>query len=180
MDKNTIRELLARYMDGETTLAEERVLKGYFTTVAQDALPADMAWAHGLFGYFGAAAAEKTEKEFVGQAVNEAPVAPERRSGRRARGIWVWAGSAVAAAVVAAVLFVSPWGNPAGDVIYCYINGEPVTDFELAYAYTQGVFGLFEDNVKHAGEALFPIEEIGYSLERVRGLELLRHFTVNE
>ncbi len=175
MNENTIRDLLARYMDGETTLAEERVLKGYFASEESRGLPEDLAWAGPMFGYFGAMAAERTGEAFVKPTREEAPSPAMNKpvvSGR-VRRMWLRAGGAVAAAVVAVVLFISLRGGSGGEVIYCYIDGQPVTDFELAYAYTQGAFGLFEDNLKKAEESLFPIGEVGSALENMRGLQLL-------
>lgn len=180
MNENTIRELLGRYMDGETTLAEEKALGEYFA--AADEVPADIAYAREMFRYFGAAAGAKPERAFDIPAQEAMPPVRKPRSSRRAHRIWAWAGSAAAAAaaIVAVAMLVSQNGKPEGEVVYCYINGEPVTDYDLAYAYTQGALGLIEDNMKKPGEYLMPIEYIGNSLESLRCLELLGLFTDDE
>ena len=164
MNENAIRELLARYMEGETTLAEERVLKGYFALV--DEIPADIEYACAMFGHFAAAASQRPGRALEIRGSASAPRNRRRRT-------WIWTASAIAAAVVMAILFVPLKGDTDGEVIYCYINGEPVTDFELAYAYTQGAFGLIEGNIKKAEESLIPIGEAGNLLESLRYLELL-------
>lgn len=172
MNENTIRELLTRYMNGETTLAEERVLKGYFAAATEEELPADIAYARAMFGHFAEAVIQKPEKEFG------TPAAHIRHTFSRTRRIW--AAAVAAAVIVAAILLVQPKGDTVGDVVYCYINGKPVTDFELAYAYTKDAFGLFENNMKKTGEYLTPIEKVGRSIESLCSLELLSLFISGE
>src|SRR5512133_2220810 len=50
MEPGRIRELLSKYSNSETTLAEERELKKYFTE--EKGVPSEFVMAKGMFTYF--------------------------------------------------------------------------------------------------------------------------------
>ncbi|WP_343672946.1 hypothetical protein [Chitinophaga sp.] len=58
MEYNEIRALLTRYWEGETSLEEEELLRGFFAE-HQQGLPADLQEAAPLFGYFAVEAARE-------------------------------------------------------------------------------------------------------------------------
>lgn len=163
-NQTQIRALLERYFDGETSVAEERTLREYFAACPD--LPPDMEYARTMLGYFAEAAEGRCS---VSPALKAA--APHKRR----RKIVAWAGSAAAAVAAGLILTFNLVGSK--EVVYCYINGEPVTDYDLAYAYTQGALGIIVDNVRKPQEHLIPIEELERSLESLRYLELLGFFT---
>ena len=184
--EGSLRELVERYFEGSTSLGEEKALREYF--VSAEEIPADLEYVRAMFGLFSGAAEEKSQRAFVapepekGTESQSASASTNRKAGpiRRSRRILAWSGSVAAAVIAAIVISLSINREPATDTVYCYINGEPVTDYELAYAYTQGAFGLIEDNMKKPGEYLMPIEEMERSLESLRYLELLGLFAEDD
>lgn len=203
-NQTEIRALLERYFDGETSLAEERALSDYFAS--SPSIPADLEYARAMFGHFAHASGQAftpapevchiASTDATGSATNQtslpdngtaaaaitaphgtqsASAAPAPKPRKRRRKIIAWAGSAAAAIAAGLILTFTLISDR--EVVYCYVNGEPVTDYDLAYAYTQGALGLIVDNVRKPQEHLLPIEELERSLESLRYLELLGLFS---
>lgn len=68
MEYNKIRELLARYWEGTSSLEEEETLRHFFATAPQQ-LPADLLEAQPLFQYFTAEAAVWPELPATGTVI---------------------------------------------------------------------------------------------------------------
>ncbi len=121
------KELLERYWQGQTSLQEERALREHFAAEGADT-PEGV-----IFGAF-ARAARRSDADIA------APKVVRRRR------IWPIAAAAAAIAVImaTALLFES---RP---TIYAYVNGEPVTDYETAYAYTRDALTLLGDNLNQS------------------------------
>jgi ABC-type nitrate/sulfonate/bicarbonate transport system ATPase subunit len=62
MELSKIENLLEKYFDGETSLAEEAVLKEYFS---RPDVPSHLEPYRGMFGYFNQSGTEVAEKEIV-------------------------------------------------------------------------------------------------------------------
>lgn len=95
-DPRHIEQLLDRFFDGETTLAEERELQTYFTTAPT--IPDRLAPYREMFGWY----ASGMDEQQLPAAVIPAPVEP-LASGHRPRGLkWLtwWASAAAVAALV--------------------------------------------------------------------------------
>lgn len=136
-----IEALLERYFEAQTTAAEERELREFFTCGQE--IPRELQYARTMFCGLEALAGEKVRvwDELVAMnpesAKSQAPVILQRETlsadgsepvRRRGLLVKIWAGAA-AAAVTAVGLFalVSYLNRP-----YCYINGVPVRDAETA------------------------------------------------
>jgi len=72
MELDRIENLLEKYFEGETTIAEEKELKIYFSSsdVAQH-----LEHYRGMFGYFSAAKEQKFEKELPSKITTKKKVA---------------------------------------------------------------------------------------------------------
>lgn len=178
IDIGQLRSLLEKYFEGETSSCDEEILKQYFAS--QSDIPQDLEYARGMFGYFADAAGEKPEREYVAY-ISTKPKKPEVRLTRR---MWAWIGSAAAAAAIiiaAAIPLVHSDNQDDGEtVVYCYINGEPITDYDLAYAYTQDALGLIEENLSKPGELLVSVADAESQILGLKNLGLLWSDAENE
>lgn len=165
IDRDTVREALERYFEGATSVREERALREYFAG-AED-IPTDLAYARTIFGFWDDTAAQTSESTFEVPA-DTRPIVPARRRRR----LMIWACGAAAAVVAAVAVLVT--GNT--ETVYCYVNGQAVTDYDLAYAYTQGALGLIEDNIRKPGEYLVALGPDD-PFEGLRYLEMLGKLT---
>lgn len=93
MDKDTIKELLDRFMDGKTTIAEERQLADWFRTAI---VPEEWIAYKDMFAYFDAGMPADEPQQTV---------EPEGTAVRRKALLW-WA---AAVAVVALLCSVAVW-----------------------------------------------------------------------
>ena len=133
-----IRRLLDRYFAGETTRAEERELRNCFTSAEQ--IPEDLRYAVALFTVFGEASKSAPGREITVIPAGAQTDVPEART---RRSLWMRYGAA--AAIIAAIAAFGITFFPAADkqeIAYCYVNGEPVTDYEMALQYNDRVLAL--------------------------------------
>ena len=126
-----IRRLLALYFDGATTDAQEQELREFF---ARDTVPADLAYAKAMFGAFATTAADTCSftdallsERLLRRTEGEAECHP--RQGRRVR-LAALLTTVAAAVAVLCTLYLSD--RRENTEIYCYLNGEPVTDIDIA------------------------------------------------
>jgi hypothetical protein len=117
----SIKTLLDRYFEGETTSAEEQRLRAYFA--AGKDIPEELRYAAGMFAFFGE---------------SRATCLPERPRKVRLR-LWhgVVSAAAVVALVMASVLFLKPDRPDQPATIYGYVNGVPISDRAEAEAYAE-------------------------------------------
>lgn len=111
------RDLLDKYYEGETTLAEESLLRHYLTTATN--LPDDLVAEAAMFGGMAAIAKESTNVELR-------VVKAQRRQLFMRRARWI---SAVSAA---AVVMLSVGIGLNTQRTYGYINGAPIHDSDMA------------------------------------------------
>ncbi|MCD8173129.1 MAG: hypothetical protein LUD76_06685 [Alistipes sp.] len=189
-----VETLLAKYFEGETSLAEERELREFFTSGVE--VPDHLKYAEALFGFFAGAAEETGPAGFIPGASVDCQAPNARPSGRREvtpvagagirggrRLARVATGLVSAAAVVAlgVLLFKGQAAVPgvAGDgamadgsdgpVVYCYVNGVPVTDLDQALAYT-------EQALNHISGAISsPVEQAAAAFERLADGSAMTH-----
>lgn len=133
----SIRTLLERYFEGETTLAEERELRDRFAS-GED-IPEDLQYAAGMFAFFG----ESREACL--------PVRP--RKARLHFRLWhgIASTAAVVALVAATVFFLKP--RPA-ETIYGYVDGRPISDRATAEAYAAQSLGLVGESLAQSASYL--------------------------
>lgn len=160
-----IRQLLDSYFEGETSLAEERELRAYFASAAD--IPADLRYAEAMFGALGGSA------EAVLAAEGFTPRAAKRslKPGHR---VWLLGGIAAAAAAIAvAVIFPFHTASVQPQTVYCYINGEPVTDYQTALRYTEGTLELVGTSLDKSIAYLQQMETLDKSLDALKFVTLL-------
>lgn len=138
-NRSEIEELLNRYFEGETSLQEEQTLKEYFLNA--DNVPAKWNYAKAMFTGFS------SNKEVTSHTV--AVKKKEMHLKRIAAAVAV-----VALLSVSVALFV-----PKEKEIYCYVNGKPVTDYELALKHAERAFGIMEKEISKPAQGLDLIEK---------------------
>lgn len=129
MDYNTIKALLDRYFEGETSLEEESLLRQYFQ---QEDIPAEWANYQSLFQFFQREGEKGTSPEFDEKLRNSGNKnAPLKVISLRSRRLW----RAAAAAVIllaAGLWFIKPL-SPGEDTAVASIDWsqyEPKSDEE--------------------------------------------------
>lgn len=123
-----IETLLGKYFEGATSLEEEKRLREFFTS--GQPVPQELQYARVLFGFFSEAAGEVPQR-------TTSPTTPERKVRLRQGGMRiVYAALSAAALIAVGVLLFTGHGRVNEKVVYCYVNGVPVTDLELALDYT--------------------------------------------
>ena len=156
-----IRRLLALYFDGATTDAQEQELREFF---ARDTVPADLAYAKAMFGAFATTAADTLLSErLLRRTEGEAECHP--RQGRRAR-LAALLTTVAAAVAVLCTLYLSD--RRENTEIYCYLNGEPVTDIDIALRQVNMAERLLKAGVHSTATGADAIREAGRSLDALR------------
>lgn len=138
-NRSEIEELLNRYFEGETSLQEEQTLKEYFLNA--DNVPAKWNYAKVMFTGFS------SNKEATNHTV------AVKKKGMPLKRIAA-AVAVVALLSVSVALFV-----PKEKEIYCYVNGKPVTDYELALKHAERAFGIMEKEISKPAQSLDLIEK---------------------
>ncbi|WP_295431555.1 hypothetical protein [uncultured Prevotella sp.] len=112
-----IKQLLDKYLDGETSSAEERALRGYFTNKGNN-IPEEWMPYRALFTYIAEERADEGETaETIDINVNKA-VKAHRRG-------WIYAAATAAAAILIAVVMIS---LPRQNDNYAVIDGKVYTN----------------------------------------------------
>ena len=112
-----IKQLLDKYLDGETSSAEERALRGYFTNKGND-IPDEWMPYRALFTYISEERADEGETaETIDINVNKA--------GKAHRRGWIYAAATAAAAILIAVVMIS---LPRSNDNYAVIDGKVYTN----------------------------------------------------
>ena len=149
-----IRRLLALYFDGATTDAQEQELREFF---ARDTVPADLAYAKAMFGAFATTAADTCSftdallsERLLRRTEGEAECHP--RQGRRVRLAALLTTVAAAVAVLCTL----------------YLNGEPVTDIDIALRQVNMAERLLKAGVHSTATGADAIREAGRSLDALR------------
>ncbi len=116
MDIKEAKVLVDRYMDGETTAEEERILRHFFRTAAD--LPDEWQPLRALFAYVDHEAAQDSKTaDKPARAIRMQK--PHLRASR-----WWWTGAAAASLLGAMLL----WPRPDNERNFAVIDGERVTD----------------------------------------------------
>ena len=179
-----IRRLLALYFDGATTDAQEQELREFF---ARDTVPADLAYAKAMFGAFATtaadtcsftdallyrrniflrnSAADNSVDKFVALARVRLNAECHPRQGRRVR-LAALLTTVAAAVAVLCTLYLSD--RRENTEIYCYLNGEPVTDIDIALRQVNMAERLLKAGVHSTATGADAIREAGRSLDAFR------------
>lgn len=136
MALNNIEQLLEKYFEGETSIAEEQVLKEYFNT--KNVAP-HLEIHKPMFSYFSEA---KTDK------MNFTPILPSKK---RKNTIWF----SVAASLLFAVGIITFWDKPSE-------KQEELGSFEdpeIAFRETQKALAMLSENVNVGIQSLEYVNE---------------------
>lgn len=144
-----IRVLLDLYMDGATTLDQERELKRYFNSGSE--IAPDLQYARIMFGAFAGGVE-------TGSPSVESRGVEKHKSVGLARKLWIWGGSVAALLAVVFVARIAFEGHVEPQTVYCYLNGEPVTDYNTAEEYTEDALQLIAQSLNKPIEYLAPME----------------------
>ena len=161
-----IRALAERWLAGETSLAQEAVLRRWFAGM-QEELPVDLRPLRSMFGQSAEAAGERSHRKLVlhtepshpsvktgGNILPGSKVPGAAPSGRRLLRRWVAVASTAAAAVVVAMVAIfTPGPAPQSDIL-CVVNGVHITDPDQIASYTREALELASDNLRKPGEAI--------------------------
>jgi len=103
MEYNEIEKLLNKYLEGESTLEEESLLKEYFT---QTGLPPEHREMQEMFSYFAETKQESTPPFDITSELNAVIESKwKKESVNRFRRVYAWAGSAAAVLVISFGMF---------------------------------------------------------------------------
>ena len=119
METNRLETLLESYLQGETSTAEEQLLREYFASPDVQ-IPDKFLYAKSLFDYFDIAA--------TGGCSSTKYVKRDSLLLRVAR----IAIPLAAAAALAFMLIPTRESSESDKIAYCYINGQPIYDYEVA------------------------------------------------
>lgn len=139
-----IESLLERYFEGDTDLRQEAELREFFRSADPAKLPQRWACARTLFAYLDDRRAECAPRG-IGLRI------PRRES--LLRRVARYSAAAAAAAVLAAGLLTLSRRN--SEPVYCYIDGQPVTDLETAFRAT----GYLQP-LNAFGQSVGPLDEL--------------------
>lgn len=145
MELRTIEKLLEKYFDAETSTAEERELKSYFSS--QDVAP-HLEQYRPLFGYFAQAGTQQFDKSI--------PLKTKKRKMSVA-----WMSVAASVVVMLGIFTVINTGEPAQTELGTY------EDPEVAFKETQKALNMLSKNVNVGVTGMEYIEEYEKSRKTV-------------
>lgn len=147
MDYKTIRPLLDKYLEGTTSLAEEKQLRDYFSKATE--LPEAFQPYQTLFKQFDALAQETYTPQ------------------SKPKSQWyTWAG--VAAVIVLGLCFYFyPMAKP--QPVYAYVNGEPVASKAAAIEETQKALLLVSKRLGQGTTELNRIQQFHKVEQLIKG-----------
>lgn len=152
-----IEELLNKYFEGETSLQEEQTLKEYFLNA--DNVPAKWNYAKAMF---------------VGFEQNRQTVATpaQTKSSKRKSPLWIKIAAVFVGTIALSGIIAVVWPKQE-EVVYCCVNGKPVTDYNTALIYAQEVLTIVDNHLSMPTEKLDLIDQ---SLEEsAKYIDILKH-----
>lgn len=152
MEYNDIRNLIDRYLDGETSLSEERAIAQYFATAKE--LPADLQPIKVMFETMAAMRNVTPNSEVKPREAID--LTPKHATTKTSVKRWVslTAGISIAACMVLGVFTMlnheTNTDTHAVPTMVCYINGEQINDMDQAYSETNRILNNVASNVELA------------------------------
>jgi hypothetical protein len=170
MDLKTIKTLLDKYYQGETTLEEEKILKEYFN---QDSEQFENIEEKKAFNYFN------SQKSKIPEDLNKLlidTIENESKKNNKTRKIIYWAGS-IAAALIIGILFVVLTHNQ-DTKIKNDLYADTYTNPNEAYKEAQKVLLFISNTMNGESSSLKHISEIDKSLKHCNELSIIDN-TIN-
>ncbi|MCD6090571.1 MAG: hypothetical protein J7J72_03660 [Bacteroidales bacterium] len=138
MDYREIKTLLEKYLEGESSIQEEDELKRFFNE--NENIPEELLFAKKLFRFFGDEKTIEYTKEF------------EHKKPRRKINLYTLSG--IAATLLLALFFVFSNYKTKEKIIYAYINGEAITDINIAKEQTKQILYATSQKISTGIESL--------------------------
>lgn len=138
MDYNKIELLLHKYLEGNSTVAEETELSIFFAE--NDHIPEKLLFAKDIFCHFNEVKSQTYSKKF------------ETKTKVNKNKFYILAG--IAASLLLGLLLFSPNMNSDNKVIYAYIDGQAITDISIAEEYTKNILHSASKNLDNGTKSL--------------------------
>lgn len=138
MDYNRIEILLQKYLEGMSTIAEEKELNIFFAE--NDDIPEKLLFAKDIFCHFNEVKSHTYTKKFKAKTkINK-------------NKFYILAG--IAASLLLGLLLLSPNMNSDNKIIYAYIDGKAITDISIAEEYTKRILSSASKNLDNGTKSL--------------------------
>jgi hypothetical protein len=145
MDYNQIATLLDKYFEGNTSLAEEKMLHEYFSQTEN--IAPEFLYAKNMFSHFS------NEKNIQYVKPKTSKVKPTRVK----QLIRITSLAASIAILVGVLIFINR--KPAEETVYAYINGTPITNKDIALLQTKKALFLISNNFNQGTKELHQISK---------------------
>ncbi|MFK5857586.1 MAG: hypothetical protein QM503_15765 [Bacteroidota bacterium] len=139
MDYNRIELLLHKYLDGNSTVTEEKELNIFFAE--NDNIPEKLLFAKDLFSYFNDEKSYKYTKIF------------EPKMHLSNNKYFYFTG--IAASLLVGLFLLFSNNNTENKVIYAYVDGKAITDIAIAEKYTKQILYSATKNIDKGTESLY-------------------------
>ncbi|NJO88678.1 MAG: hypothetical protein HC831_06725 [Chloroflexia bacterium] len=156
MEFKEIDNLIEKYLAGETSLNEEKLIKKYLEE--NEELPEKYHQMKQMFNYFGDAYKEESTLKLDSIIVNKKPASKTRK-------ITLWAMAACIALLIAVFVFNTDRNEQR---VYAYIDGKPITDKDVAMAETQKALFLISNKLNEGTVNLNHLKEFSKAEEILR------------
>ncbi len=161
MEYKEIEKLLNRYMEGESTLEEEALLKEYFS---KPGLPEDQVEFQEMFRYLSEAKLESTPPFNITDELNSLiEIEWKKESVNRFRHLYAWAGSAAAVLIISFGLF-QYLNKPEPEI------KDTFKDPKLAYLETKQALLKVSEVMNHNTSRLKYLSKVDKSFDQVQKL----------
>lgn len=134
MESHNIKQLLEKYLEGETSIQEEKRLKNYFTS---ENIAPELRQYQDMFGYFYKEQQTETQKEFVLK--------------QKSQKNWLWMAASVIIVVGIGYMFLKQPASP--DDLGTFDNPE------IAFEETQKALQLVAENLNRGKQKIEYIQE---------------------
>lgn len=138
MDYNRIEILLQKYLEGTSSLSEEKELNIFFTE--NEHIPEKLLFAKDLFCHFNEVKTHTYTKKF------------ETKAQINKNKFYILVG--IAASLLLGLFLLSPTMNSDNKVIYAYIDGKAITDISIAEEYTKHILYSASKNLDNGTKSL--------------------------
>lgn len=153
MDYNKIENLLNRYLEGNTSLAEEKQLKDFFSE--NENVPENLQYGKLMFSAF------KEEKTL--EYKKQLPL-PKAKNNKK----FLYISGIAASLIFALFLTFSNIDTDNEKIIYAYYNGKPITDKTLAEKYTKETLLLISQNLNNGTKNLNKLSHFYKSQSKIK------------
>ena len=131
MDYKRIKDLLDKYFEGNTSIAEENELRAFFSGKAD--IPSDLEYAKAIFSFINEEKSKQQKKTISFEKSNTK--------------LFYYI-SGIAASILIAVMLNFVNTEAENEIVYAYINGKPITDKNIAAEYSKQALLAVSQNLE--------------------------------